>query len=260
MDIIFLENLFLDYILLSMVGRILHMTYKRKRILSGSVIGAVMTVVYYVFPIRGLLMVRVFRVLLAVAMILVSFGKTEKQKVMSAVLLFYGMNFLLEGMLRWMIGQMGIGSNVINRLLILCGAATFGALFVTGLFDLVKRQNYKSEQIFQVVIKTQGKSLSGVGFMDTGNSLKEPITGSAVVIVEKDFLMRNGVREPETGYFAIPFRAVGCEAGILKGFFVDEMIIRQKDKQMFYQKVMLGIYEGKLCSKDTYQLLLNPAL
>lgn len=259
LDLIFLENILIDYVLLCVVKHMLHMPTKKCRLLLGALLGAAATTEYYMFPIQtGWILL--IQLLLAVGMIYSSFGSVRKQKLICAVALLYCLSFLMEGMLRLMIRQTGISRHTIYTLCMLCGTILFGGLFLERLLKMVAKQNSVTDQIFKVSIRTQGRCFSGTGFMDSGNCLKEPITGSAVVVVEKEFLKRNGVSEPETGYFAIPFRALGCEAGILKGFFIDEMILEQNEKRFSYEKVMLGIYDGRLCSQNTYQMLLNPAL
>ena len=70
-------------------------------------------------------------------------------------------------------------------------------------------------------IKNGEKIWQGRGLIDTGNSLKEPISGRPVHIVSSD--VANAVTAGNAGYMAIPYRSMGNPCGILNGYRVDEI-------------------------------------
>ena len=110
--------------------------------------------------------------------------------------------------------------------------------------------------------------------IDTGNFLKEPITGKPVIIVEKDVLKNvipvdilensqdiiNG-EKIEDKYMAkirlIPFSALGTENGLLLGIKPDDFYINYQGKILENKNVIVGIYNKKLSKNNRYNALVG---
>jgi hypothetical protein len=113
----------------------------------------------------------------------------------------------------------------------------------------------------EVCLKVQGKKAYCKGFWDSGNSLRDPITGKAVVLLEKGILEKYQIPIPVKGFRVIPFHSVGMENGVLKGFVADELLVKdEKGYERSFQKTIVAIYEGKLSIKEDYQMILSPHL
>lgn len=101
-----------------------------------------------------------------------------------------------------------------------------------------------------VRIHIDGKTFSFEGLADSGNSLKDPITGRAVSLIGirgADKLEAN--LSPER-FTIIPYHAVGTETGLLRGFRSDKIEFCGRS----YQGAIIAIYEGDF---DDYDVLLN---
>ncbi len=99
------------------------------------------------------------------------------------------------------------------------------------------------------------------GIVDTGNSLREPISRKPVSVLEKevfDGLYEEG-NEPE-GFRAIPYRSVGCERGIMKGYQIPEMTIEQGGIKKVCRNVYVAVSEKAVSSTKSYQMLIHPEL
>lgn len=122
-------------------------------------------------------------------------------------------------------------------------------------FQLHRSQNA------DVCLKVQGRCAYCKGFWDSGNSLKDPISGKAVVLLEKNILEKYKIPIPVKGFRVIPFHSVGMENGVLKGFVADELIVKDESGyEMCFQKIVVAIYEGKFSLKEEYQMILSPGL
>lgn len=75
--------------------------------------------------------------------------------------------------------------------------------------------------------------------VDSGNSLREPLTGRPVMLMDSKGAARLPVLPPER-YAAVPYRAVGTENGILSGFRADE--IEFEGRRL--KGVVIAFYEG----------------
>ncbi|WP_265450421.1 sigma-E processing peptidase SpoIIGA, partial [Clostridium sp. cpc1] len=124
-----------------------------------------------------------------------------------------------------------------------------------------------------------------VALVDTGNSLKEPISQRPVIIVEffaiKDLLpekVQNLFLEnedldldeitdimiesvDEIKLRIIPFKAIGTENGMLLGFKPDEILIMDEStEKKIEEEIVVGIYNNKLSNDNKYKGLLNPEI
>jgi stage II sporulation protein GA (sporulation sigma-E factor processing peptidase) len=137
----------------------------------------------------------------------------------------------------------------------------------------------------QVLLKIYlaGTEVELTGLIDTGNSLKDPLTGNPVIIVEYKALSKAlpekmkklfesgftankfNVRELETNSWAtrlrlIPYRSLGQNNGFLIGLKPDRVEVYREGKMIVIEKVIIGIYLNSLNSGQVYQALLHPNL
>ena len=122
----------------------------------------------------------------------------------------------------------------------------------------------------------QGKYKKIKTMIDSGNLLKEPISKTDVIIVEKDSLRELVPKEildnldniilgkwidstndiHSYKFKLIPFSSLGNENGLLIGFKPD--YVRIIDEEEFLRNdVIIGIYNGKLCKSNLYTSLIG---
>lgn len=97
------------------------------------------------------------------------------------------------------------------------------------------------------------------GLVDTGNGLREPISGQPVCLMEKENFEKL-YPEGLPGLRMIPFRSVGCSRGILPGYPVAELSIEADGEKISPGQVYIGVSENILSVQGNYQILLHPAL
>lgn len=245
--------------LLSLVDNLLHGASKRYRKLLAAGIGALGTVGTLWFQLAGIsYLVSVAWTMLF--MLMVVYGKKIHEYLSVALPLLLGGTVFVGGLLHSM-QKFTVGKDGQIRLIFLFGGCVwFGSLFWKNIFQILIQRDTLRATIYPIQIRLKGMTASGYGLLDSGNCLYEPITHSAVVVVEQSFLDQNGFVIPKMNLFAIPFHAVGCDHGIIKGFFVDELEVEMGEYKRTYVHIMLGIYEGKLSRKKNYQVLLHPSM
>ena len=261
LDVMFLENFLIDYILLLLTGKILQKQKKIPGIIFSAMMGSCYTVFcqwlllsvirnhYLVFQAA----IQVVNLLLAYVMVRCSYENTRGKKALLCVGTMLLLAFVAEGVLLWV--EQSFRTGVMTAF----GTVWFGYLFVKKWIGGIQERMYYRKCNLPVILRMGEKQIDCRGLMDSGNSLYEPITRRPVVIVEKELLLQNGIAEPEI-FFAIPYHAIGTKNGILKGVLADELEIPMQREERSWQKVMLGIYEGKISSKDEYQVILHPKL
>ncbi len=114
--------------------------------------------------------------------------------------------------------------------------------------------------------------------IDTGNLLKDPITNSPVIIIEKNKLSNilpkeilensekiiNGKYEfsdenlkYESKFRVLPFSSLGKQNGMLLGFKVDKIEAEINDEEIIREDAIVGIYDKKLSSRNQYEGLIG---
>ncbi len=129
-----------------------------------------------------------------------------------------------------------------------------------------------------IKIFNNGKEQNVRAMIDTGNLLKDPITNSPVIIIEKSKLNNilpneilentgkiiNGEYEFSEEYLkyaskfrVLPFSSLGKQNGMLLGFKVDKAEADINDEDIVRNDVIVGIYDKKLSNRNQYQSLIG---
>ena len=119
-----------------------------------------------------------------------------------------------------------------------------GAAVVLGLCSLGFASKVGMRQFAAVKMKHGGQSVELTALCDTGNTLKDPISGKSVLVVGSDLAWKLlGLTEQQLsspletitkhhGLRLIPYRSVGRSSGILLGIRVDQLWINGSPSDM----------------------------
>lgn len=146
-------------------------------------------------------------------------------------------------------------------------------------FKLVKSKLSKKDVIYNVKITIDGKSTILKGLLDTGNMLKDPITGFPVMVVEHESLRKiipdivlnnldkiiggdvneltsKGEFNKITSKFRIiPFSSIGKQNGLLLGVKADNVNIVLDEKVSCINNVIIGIYDKRFTKNGMYSAI-----
>lgn len=210
------------------------------------------------------------KALLAFLMILCAYGWMGK-KTLSVFAAFLLIMAAVSGIVTVFISLISTGTDSVIRNGIvyfdISGTLLFLILFAAyPIICLLSRglKSQKNRTIYLTRIERSGKSVSLNALFDSGNKLKEPITGRPVVVAEweavKD-LFESPVdfemlidRAEDYRLWLIPYHALGKSDGRIFAFLADKI---QIDKQIT-ERVFIGV-TGQTLSKE-YQALLNADL
>ncbi|MCL2698677.1 MAG: sigma-E processing peptidase SpoIIGA [Defluviitaleaceae bacterium] len=141
----------------------------------------------------------------------------------------------------------------------------------------------KKQALYPVKISCGGDDISLTALVDTGNSLRDPISKSPVMIAEfnavKHFLpdslklifyekkeddLDAWVNVLDDGFAGrvrmIPFAGLGIQNGLLFGFRPDKVEVMNDNKTDIFNDVVVGISNFSLSHEGKYQGLLSPEL
>lgn len=143
-------------------------------------------------------------------------------------------------------------------------------------FKIVKNKMSKKSLIYNIEVNLEGKIMKTKAMLDTGNQLKDPITGVPVVVITKEALkeiipdsilnnidkVMGGEWKEEninyrTRFRIIPFTSIGKQNGMLLGLKVDKVKVITDIDEITNENVIVCIYNQKLTKANTYSALIG---
>lgn len=270
LDIVFIENLLMNYIILFGTGFIQKIKMKNLKLVISSLLGATYSIIAYLnlIPIYSSIFMKI---LLSLIMIYIAFNPQNIKKLLKTLLLFYLISFVTGGCalaLLYLISPQSIsfsngalvGTYPMKVTLV---AGAIGFLIIQYSFRINKMKLKKQDLICNIKIKVCGKLLKTKAFLDSGNNLKDPITNTPVVIIEKGELQNIiNIEQLEGGESDlkirfIPFKAIGKKNGLLMGIKADYIEIKYDDEKTLVNNVILGLYENQISKNYSALVGLN---
>ena len=278
-DIVLLENLCMNYIILFSTAYILKLKIKHLRIFLSSLLGAVYAILAYANIIPMYTSV-ITKIILSICMIYIAYYPKHIKGLLKELIVFYLVSFALGGcafallyIVRpqdiFMVDGVYIGTYPL-KIALLGGITGFIITYVA--FKVVKSRVTKNEIIYKVIVKFDEKELETNVMLDTGNMLKDPISGEAVVLIEKQKLyeimpknLLDNIEKVLGGEFKeeqevkyrtrlriIPFTSVGKQNGRMLGIKVDEVKIITDVDEIINQNVIVCVYDKTFSKSGRY--------
>ncbi len=235
-EYLFIENLITGALILSFTARILGMRLSISRILfcsacCGGYAFILFTDMTGLFSIAG-------KCVFSIAMAVLAFGKVSPKRIMQNAAVFLGVTILYGGIAMAILTSFGwTGVTAAAGIYLppltyvtITAVASCSAWFVWLLIDVFSAKRLESRTRVEAVIAVGQQTWVLQGLIDSGNTLKEPLSGKPVCIVRKS-LMENllqYIEAPERRYTVIPYHSVGIEQGVLEGYRVDQLTVGRK--------------------------------
>ena len=273
-DVLFLINFISSYIILRLAERlILKRRVRAVRIILAAAVGGITSVIIFCMDMPPVILAAV-KTLSAVIMVFTAFF-TRNGHVLRTVLWLFalsGMVIAAAVMLTMLLGKttgvlikngtvyFDLPAKVFLPILIVSYAAV--ALFMKIL------GNRRTKKRYAVTITHNGKKITVTALFDSGNLLRDPLSGKCVSILEWDKARKlldadydyDALLEhtDEVIVRAVPYRGINGTGGTIYAFTADEMEISEEKKTA--QKTLIGLYNGKLSADGEYNALINSAL
>ena len=259
LDIVFLENALMNYIILYATGFVQKRKMKNFKLIISSVLGALYAIISYlkIIPIYSTLFMKI---LLSVIMIYVAFNNENAKQLLKNLLLFYLASFVIGGCalaLLYMISPQRV--SFVNGVLVgtypmkvTLIAGLVGFLIIQCTFSLNKRQMKIKDLLCDLEVSINNKKVKMKGYIDSGNTLKDPLSKKPVIIVEKEVMEQIIEVDKLMGgdenlkIRLIPFKSIGKQNGMLIGIRPEYVKIKYNENQIITKKVIIGIYDKKI--------------
>lgn len=274
----------MDYLLLWATAKATKVQAPSLRLASGALAGTAYFVLYYLAE-RGALgfygWLRFWPSVLAASflMILIAFCPLSVRRFLRVTGYFYAISLTSGG--AGIAAGYALGWSVAGRLIV-----AIAAVLVTAELGWGVVQKSLWQRLYQVPLEIVllGERVAATALLDTGNRLKDPVSGAPVAVVEHSVIARllpehleEAVRRMEQGelgeigrlltsaewsarFRVIPFTALGKEKGLLIGFRPDEVYVTVEGKRIRLDRVVVGVYHRRLDPDGAYQALVHPEM
>lgn len=268
LDSLILLNFLLDYLLLLLTGRILGAALPRRRIAISSALGALYAAAVFC-PALPFLAQPLIRVAVGVLLVLLAYG--HQPHLLRAIVLFFALSAALAGEL-YALSYHNFGITYRSghfiplldlRLILLFAAVSY------AIFSLLGRKLARHSPLeFQdVSIYLNGKEVRLRAFLDSGNTLSDPMTGRGVLVAEAAALAPLLPPEadcqhptecfprlgPSGRFRLLPYRSVGVDGGLLLAVKVDKICANG----MTIPEELVALSPTPVSDNGTYQALLG---
>ena len=305
-DIVLIENLCMNYIILFATGFIMRTKLHHIRMIVSALVGGIYAILSYmqVFMFHSNMLVKI---ILSICMVYIAFSPKGIKALFKYLVMFYLVSFVFGGCAFallyfvkpeniFMVNGVYIGTYPVKIALL---GAIVGFVITYIAFKVVKSKIGKKAILYDIEIKLEdvvetnegenetgreskssleSKTVKMKAMLDTGNQLKDPITGTPVIVVEKEklsgLLPENilnhsddiiggdwSENEENVCYRArfriIPFCSIGKQNGVLLGFKVDEVKVVTDIEEIVNHKVIVCLYNQKLSKTGTYSALIG---
>ncbi len=192
-DVLMIINFSMDFLALYITAKIMHIRLKSKRITLSALLGAVYSLIILSLNLTGIIS-GIISLAAAFLLTFTAYGKQKPIVFLKNTAVFYIVNFALGGGITAICNLLNMWQSKRNLMIngsfdVLYGDLPFGVLVilaaVCGLFSLlsgklIKKKNAEKTCILNISLNQASISLQAL--VDSGNLLREPISGKPVII------------------------------------------------------------------------------
>ena len=268
-DVLFLTNFIINLFLLYVTGSLSKTNTSFWRLALSSSIGGIYAICMFL-PETDFLSSVLSKFILSQLMLICAFPIKSFLGFIKNMSLFYLVSIVCGGCV-FAISVGGKGGFTLNNG-ILYYNTNLRVVLISGIlgFILIKAsmgiyKKYALRDYKKMILCKNGRAVKLNVLIDTGNMLKDPLSGNPVIIVSKEAL--SGIipidanaddMEEMCRYIKdirlIPFKAVGTENGIMTGFIPDEIIANCN----ICPNITIAISNESLCHNKEYNALAGP--
>ncbi len=266
-EYVIIDNLIIDYLLLSLSLRVSNCKTNKFRLFLSSLIGTVVAVIMPLLNIDNIYLIMI-KLVLAILMCYIAGSFLSFKKYFITFLSFLGFTFLSGGVIIAIFYlsdvdyTKGFNFNYNGIFPIGVTILIMYALYFALKNLITKLLKIKSINPFirKCIVVVKGKRFSVIGFIDSGNRLFDIKTGLPIIVGSKNlFLKIENLKIILKDAGNIQIKTVGGNSRI-KIYFIDKLLIYNEQKVNIYNNVLIGRADSDFYDDVKYDLLLNPSL
>ncbi|MBO5937517.1 MAG: sigma-E processing peptidase SpoIIGA [Clostridia bacterium] len=193
-DVLFVINVYITYAMLMLSAFFLGIEPKRLRLLASAIIGGLSSL-FILIPNVSTVFLGFLRAVLCLVFCLTAFSFRGIRQLLRQIVTFLTVNFLLAGLMfaiwyfvtpsavYYNTGIVYIDIDTLSLVLI-----TAVCYFLIKLFGIFAKLKAPKNSLYDVTVRIGDDEFQLRGFLDTGNSLKDPFTSMDVIVVSRSAL------------------------------------------------------------------------
>ena len=228
-EYLFVENMIVGMVILFFTGKFMGENIGKFRFIFCGICCGLYAFVLFI-SISGMLSFA-GKLLFSMMIVRVAFGKRPLVQIVEKAVVFFLFTVMYGGIALAMLTSFGwTGVTAVSGIYLpmatyvtILAAACGSAWLIRFFLQCIKAKRMEQRVMLKTEVKFGHISRTLMGLIDSGNALKEPITGNPVCIVRKSFMdeLLKDVECAEFRYTVIPYQAVGVAKGILEGYRAD---------------------------------------
>lgn len=280
-DVLLVINYVVNLLLLLSVGKLSGRTPKRRKIVTAALFGAATSLTIFL-PFMGIFLSVLLKLVISASIILIAFPYISARMFFIQVFLFFAVSFCFAGIMmgimllfspEWMTYYNGVVYFNISPLpLIMLTIVSYAALTIAG---RILHAGRPSGDLYRVTVYMGGNAVMLDGLVDSGNTLREPFSGSPVVVCFVGELAQvlppqlinaveiGNIFGPDMHGFGLKIRLIPYEnvggSGVLPAVKADFITIAKRGEHKRVEQVYIGLSKAKIGSGQ-YNCLLHPEL
>lgn len=237
-DLIIILNILIDFVLLFFTNLLLKRNISFYKLLIGALIGGLSTLL--LFKINNNIELTLYKLIISIIMVLITFKYESFNYFKDNIIWLYILSIILGGTLYLIKDSLTLSN---NNLLFLNNDLTINIYLILLLIPFILYKYLKKQNKYQInysnyyniSIEYESSILKGTAFLDTGNTLKDPITGKPIMLVNKELIKTN------LNTFLVPYSVVN-DKGLMEVFKPNKVYINKKQTK----KCLIGLCDVNL--------------
>lgn len=222
-DLFFLFNIIMDYIIITSVSILLKRKTSIFRIIISSLVGGISSLLMFA-GINNILI----EIISVIVIVLISFRYVDIKYSIKNIFYMYILSVLLGGII-YLLNIRVTSNPLITYLIIIVISIEVMILYVKE--NKSMKNNYNNYYDIDICFKN-GEVLSLVGFVDTGNNLYDPYKRRPIILVSSKY-------RKDDNYILVPYYTAGGD-GLLKCIRVDSVKVCGN----YYKNVLVGFSDS----------------
>lgn len=250
LDLFIIKNFIFNFLLVSICGKMLNLSINLKKYALASIIGTVLAVIALIS--NNLMLSYALKIVLGILMVITAYPIVSIKNVLNSSAIF-------------LLSASFIGGNIIAMRLNYCFIAQIIGYIFSILILYILYKAYKNRQLFnklkcQMKIEIDNKIFELNAFIDTGNNLKDDISGESVIFVceerlEKELskeilsILKSEVLNLDEKYYGkikmFAYRTVENENKVAVGLKAKSIIIKYGQTVIKNENVIIAMSKTK---------------